>query len=547
MAKQIVYGEEARKALLSGIDQLANTVKVTLGPKGRNVVLGKKFGSPLITNDGVTIAKDVELEDAFENMGAQLVREVATKTNDIAGDGTTTATLLAQAIVHEGLKNVSAGANPMVMRKGMEKAVETAIETIKANSEAIKGSDDIARVGAVSSGDESVGKLIAEAMDKVGASGVITIEESKTAETGLEVVEGMQFDRGYISPYMVTDTDKMEAVIDDPYILITDKKISSIQEILPLLEQIVKTGKKLVIIAEDVEGDALATLLVNRLRGNFTCVCVKAPGFGDRRKEMLKDIAILTGGTYISSELNMNLPETQITDLGTARQIKVTKDNTVIVDGAGDANEIKARIAEIKNTISVTTSDYDKEKLQERLAKLSGGVAVIKVGAQTEVAMKEQKLRVEDALNATRAAVEEGIVAGGGTAYVNAIPAVEKLVAKLSGDEKTGAQIIARALQAPIRQIAENAGVDGSIVYDKIRSSRKVGYGYNAYSETYCDMIPSGIVDPTKVTRTALENAASIASCVLTTESLVADKPDPKADAAMAAAAAQGGMGGGMY
>ena len=547
MAKQIVYGEEARKALLSGIDQLDNTVKVTLGPKGRNVVLGKKFGSPLITNDGVTIAKDVELEDAFENMGAQLVREVATKTNDIAGDGTTTATLLAQAIVHEGLKNVSAGANPMVMRKGMEKAVETAIETIKANSETIKGSDDIARVGAVSSGDESVGKLIAEAMDKVGSSGVITIEESKTAETGLEVVEGMQFDRGYISPYMVTDTDKMEAVIDDPYILITDKKISSIQEILPLLEQIVKTGKKLVIIAEDVEGDALATLLVNRLRGNFTCVCVKAPGFGDRRKEMLKDIAILTGGTYISSELNMNLPETQITDLGTARQIKVTKDNTVIVDGAGDANEIKARIAEIKNTISVTTSDYDKEKLQERLAKLSGGVAVIKVGAQTEVAMKEQKLRVEDALNATRAAVEEGIVAGGGTAYVNAIPAVEKLVAKLSGDEKTGAQIIARALQAPIRQIAENAGVDGSIVYDKIRSSRKVGYGYNAYSETYCDMIPSGIVDPTKVTRTALENAASIASCVLTTESLVADKPDPKADAAMAAAAAQGGMGGGMY
>ena len=546
MAKQIVYGEEARKALLSGIDQLANTVKVTLGPKGRNVVLGKKFGSPLITNDGVTIAKDVELEDAFENMGAQLVREVATKTNDLAGDGTTTATLLAQAIVHEGLKNVSAGANPMVMRKGMEKAVETAIDTIKANSETIKGSDDIARVGAVSSGDESVGKLIAEAMDKVGASGVITIEESKTAETGLEVVEGMQFDRGYISPYMVTDTDKMEAVIDDPYILITDKKISSIQEILPLLEQIVKTGKKLVIIAEDVEGDALATLLVNRLRGNFTCVCVKAPGFGDRRKEMLKDIAILTGGTYISSELNMNLPDTQITDLGTARQIKVTKDNTVIVDGAGDANEIKARIAEIKNTIGVTTSDYDKEKLQERLAKLSGGVAVIKVGAQTEVAMKEQKLRVEDALNATRAAVEEGIVAGGGTAYVNAIPAVEKLVAKLSGDEKTGAQIIARALQAPIRQIAENAGVDGSIVYDKIRSSRKVGYGYNAYTETYCDMIPSGIVDPTKVTRTALENAASIASCVLTTESLVADKPDPKADAAMAAAAQGGGMGG-MY
>ena len=546
MAKQIVYGEEARKALLSGIDQLANTVKVTLGPKGRNVVLGKKFGSPLITNDGVTIAKDVELEDAFENMGAQLVREVATKTNDIAGDGTTTATLLAQAIVHEGLKNVSAGANPMVMRKGMEKAVETAIDTIKANSETIKGSDDIARVGAVSSGDESVGKLIAEAMDKVGASGVITIEESKTAETGLEVVEGMQFDRGYISPYMVTDTDKMEAVIDDPYILITDKKISSIQEILPLLEQIVKTGKKLVIIAEDVEGDALATLLVNRLRGNFTCVCVKAPGFGDRRKEMLKDIAILTGGTYISSELNMNLPDTQITDLGTARQIKVTKDNTVIVDGAGDANEIKARIAEIKNTISVTTSDYDKEKLQERLAKLSGGVAVIRVGAQTETAMKEQKLRVEDALNATRAAVEEGIVAGGGTAFVNAIPAVEKLVAKLSGDEKTGASIIVKALQAPVRQIAENAGVDGSVVFEKIKNSRKVGFGYNAYSATYCDMIPAGIVDPTKVTRTALENAASIGACVLTTESIVADKPDPAADAAAAAAANAGGMGG-MY
>jgi len=547
MAKQIVYGEDARKALLSGIDQLANTVKVTLGPKGRNVVLGKKYGAPLITNDGVTIAKDVELEDAFENMGAQLVREVATKTNDVAGDGTTTATLLAQAIVHEGLKNVSAGANPMVMRKGMEKAVETAVETIKANSEAVKGSDDIARVGAVSSGDEAIGKLIAEAMEKVSASGVITIEESKTAETGLEVVEGMQFDRGYISPYMVTDTEKMEAVIDDPYILITDKKISSIQEILPILEQIVKGGQKLFIIAEDVEGDALSTLLVNRLRGSFNCVCVKAPGFGDRRKEMLKDIAVLTGGTYVSSELNMNLPDVQLADLGRARQIKVTKDNTVIVDGAGDANEIKARVAEIKNTLAITTSDYDKEKLQERLAKLSGGVAVIKVGAQTEVAMKEQKLRVEDALNATRAAVEEGIVAGGGTAFVNAIPAVEKLVAKLSGDEKTGASIIAKALQAPIRQIAENAGVDGSIVYEKIRSSRKLGYGYNAYSETYCDMIPSGIVDPTKVTRTALENAASIASCVLTTESLVADKPDPQADAAMAAAAAQGGMGGGMY
>ena len=545
MAKQIIYGEDARKALQSGIDQLANTVKVTLGPKGRNVVLGKKFGAPLITNDGVTIAKDVELEDAFENMGAQLVREVATKTNDVAGDGTTTATLLAQAIIHEGLKNVSAGANPMVMRKGMEKAVATAVEAIKANSEAVKGSDDIARVGAVSSGDDSIGKLIAEAMEKVSASGVITIEESKTAETGLEVVEGMQFDRGYISPYMVTDTEKMEAVVDDPFILITDKKISSIQEILPILEQIVKSGQKLFIIAEDVEGDALSTLLVNRLRGSFNCVCVKAPGFGDRRKEMLKDIAILTGGTYVSSELNMNLPDVQISDLGRARQIKVTKDNTVIVDGCGDANEIKARVAEIKNTIAVTTSDYDKEKLQERLAKLSGGVAVIRVGAQTEVAMKEKKLRVEDALNATRAAVEEGIVAGGGTAYVNAIPAVEKLIAKLSGDEKTGAQIIAKALQAPIRQIAENAGVDGSIVFDKIRSSRKIGYGYNAYTETYCDMIPSGIVDPTKVTRTALENAASITACVLTTESLVADKPDPQADAAAAAAAAQ--AGGGMY
>ena len=547
MAKQIVYGEDARKALLSGIDQLANTVKVTMGPKGRNVVLGKKYGAPLITNDGVTIAKDIELEDAFENMGAQLVREVATKTNDVAGDGTTTATLLAQAIVHEGLKNVSAGANPMVMRKGMEKAVKTAVDTIKANSEAVKGSDDIARVGTVSSGDETIGKLIAEAMEKVSTSGVITIEESKTAETGLEVVEGMQFDRGYISPYMVTDTEKMEAVIDDPYILITDKKISSIQEILPILEQIVKGGQKLFIIAEDVEGDALSTLLVNRLRGSFNCVCVKAPGFGDRRKEMLKDIAVLTGGTYVSSELNMNLPDVQLADLGRARQVKVTKDNTVIVDGAGDENEIKARVAEIKNTLAITTSDYDKEKLQERLAKLSGGVAVIKVGAQTEVAMKEQKLRVEDALNATRAAVEEGIVAGGGTAYVNAIPAVEKLVAKLSGDEKTGAAIIVKALQAPIRQIAENAGVDGSIVFEKIRSSRKLGYGYNAYTETYCDMIPAGIVDPTKVTRTALENAASIASCVLTTESLVADKPDPQADAAMAAAAAQGGGMGGMY
>ena len=546
MAKQIVYGEEARKALLAGIDQLANTVKVTLGPKGRNVVLGKKYGAPLVTNDGVTIAKDVELEDAFENMGAQLVREVATKTNDVAGDGTTTATLLAQAIVHEGLKNVSAGANPMVMRKGMQKAVDTAIEAIKANSQAVNGSADIARVGAVSSGDEEIGKLIADAMEKVTASGVITIEESKTAETGLDVVEGMQFDRGYISPYMVTDTDKMEAVVDDPYILITDKKISSIQDILPILEQIVKGGQKLVIIAEDVEGDALSTLLVNRLRGSFNCVCVKAPGFGDRRKEMLRDIAILTGGTYVASELNMNLPEVQLSDLGRARQIKVNKDNTVIVDGCGDPAEIQSRIHEIKAAIKVTTSDYDREKLQERLAKLSGGVAVIRVGAQTEVAMKEQKLRVEDALNATRAAVEEGIVAGGGTAFVNAIPAVEKLIAKLTGDEKTGAQIIAKALQAPVRQIAENAGVDGSVVFERIKNSRKVGYGYNAYTATYCDMIPSGIVDPTKVTRTALENAASIGACVLTTESLVADKPDPAADAAAAAAAGGAGMGG-MY
>ena len=547
MAKQIKQGEDARKALCAGIDTLANTVKITLGPKGRNVVLGKKFGAPVITNDGVTVAKEVELENPVENMGAQLVKEVSTKTNDVAGDGTTTATLLAQAIIHEGLKNLVAGANPVVMNKGMAKATRAAVEAIKKNSQPVSGSADIARVGTVSSGDEKIGTLIAEAMEKVSHDGVITVEESKTAETYSEVVEGMMFDRGYITPYMVTDTEKMEAVIDDPYILITDKKISSIQEILPILEQIVKGGQKLFIIAEDVEGDALSTLLVNRLRGSFNCVCVKAPGFGDRRKEMLKDIAVLTGGTYVSSELNMNLPDVQLADLGRARQVKVTKDNTVIVDGAGDANEIKARVAEIKNTLAITTSDYDKEKLQERLAKLSGGVAVIKVGAQTEVAMKEQKLRVEDALNATRAAVEEGIVAGGGTAYVNAIPAVEKLVAKLSGDEKTGAAIIVKALQAPIRQIAENAGVDGSIVFEKIRSSRKLGYGYNAYTETYCDMIPAGIVDPTKVTRTALENAASIASCVLTTESLVADKPDPQADAAMAAAAAQGGGMGGMY
>ena len=542
MAKLIVYGEDARKKLQAGIDQLADTVKVTLGPKGRNVVLGKKYGAPLITNDGVTIAKEIELEDPFENMGAQLIREVATKTNDVAGDGTTTATVLAQAITREGLKNLSAGANPIVMRKGIEKAVEAAVEAIKANSVPVSGSEDIARVGTVSSGDEAIGRLIAEAMEKVGTEGVITIEESKTAETGLDVVEGMQFDRGYISPYMVTDTDKMEAVLDDAYLLITDKKISSIQEILPILEPIVKAGKKMIIIAEDVEGDALATLLVNRLRGNFNCVCVKAPGFGDRRKEMLQDIAVLTGGTVISSTLNMELTEATLNDLGRARQVVVTKDYTTIVDGAGDPAAIAARAHEIRAAIATTTSDYDREKLQERLAKLSGGVAVIKVGAQTEVAMKEQKLRVEDALNATRAAVEEGIVAGGGTAQVNAIAAVEKLIAKLSGDEKPGAKIIATALQAPIRQIAENAGMDGSVIYEKIRSSRKVGYGYNAYTESFVDMIPAGIVDPTKVTRSSLENAASIASCVLTTESLVADKPDPAADAAAAAAAAQGGM-----
>ena len=542
MAKLIVYGEEARRKLQAGIDQLADTVKVTLGPKGRNVVLAKKFGSPLVTNDGVTIAKDIELEDPFENMGAQLIREVATKTNDVAGDGTTTATVLAQAITREGLKNLSAGANPMVMRKGIEKAVEAAVAAIKENSVPVNGSEDIARVGTVSSGDEAIGALIAEAMEKVGTEGVITIEESKTAETGLEVVEGMQFDRGYISPYMVTDTDKMEAVLDDALLLITDKKITSIQEILPILEPVVKAGKKMIIVAEDVEGDALATLLVNRLRGNFNCVCVKAPGFGDRRKEMLQDIAILTGGTVISSQLNMELTDATMSDLGHARQIIVTKDSTTIVDGAGNPEAVKARAQQIRASIATTTSDYDREKLQERLAKLSGGVAVIKVGAQTEVAMKEQKLRVEDALNATRAAVEEGIVAGGGTAQVNAVAAVEKLITKLSGDEKTGARIIATALQAPIRQIAQNAGVDGSVVYEKIRNSKKVGYGYNAYTEQYVDMIAAGIVDPTKVTRSSLENAASIASCVLTTESLVADKPNPEADVAAMAAAAQQGM-----
>ena len=535
MAKIICYGEEARKALEKGVDQLADTVKITLGPKGRNVVLDKKFGAPLITNDGVTIAKEIELEDPFENMGAQLVKEVSTKTNDVAGDGTTTATLLAQAIVREGLKNLAAGANPMVMKKGIAKATTAAIEAVKANSQKVNGSADIARVGAVSSGDESIGQLIAEAMEKVGHDGVITIEESKTAETYSEVVEGMQFDRGYITPYMVTDTEKMEANLDDALILITDKKISNIQELLPLLEQVVKTGKKLLIIAEDVEGDALSTLIVNRLRGTLNVVCVKAPGFGDRRKEMLQDIAILTGGTVISADVGLDLKEAQLNMLGQARQINVTKENTTIVNGAGDSEAIKARVAQIKSQIETTTSDYDREKLMERLAKLAGGVAVIKVGAATEVEMKEKKLRIEDALNATRAAVEEGIVAGGGTAYLNAIPAVEKLYAETEGDEKTGVQIIARALTAPMKQIAANAGIDGSVVLEKIRESGKVGYGFDAYNEVYCDMIPAGIVDPTKVTRSALENAASIASTLLTTESLVADKPQPAAPAAPAA------------
>ena len=542
MSKMIVFGEEARKKLQSGIDQLADTVKVTIGPKGRNVVLGRKYGAPQVTNDGVTIAKEVELEDPFENMGAQMIREVATRTNDVAGDGTTTATLLAQAITREGLKNLSAGANPMVMRKGIEKAVDAAVEAIKANSVPVEGSSAIARVGTVSSGDESVGALIAEAMEKVGTDGIITIEESKTAETELEVVEGMQFDRGYISPYMVTNTDKMEAVLDDAFLLITDKKISSIQEILPILEPVVKAGKKMIIIAEDVEGDALATLLLNRLRGNFNVVCVKAPGFGDRRKAMLQDIAVMTGGTVISSELNMELPEASLNDLGRAHQVVVTKDTTTIVDGQGDPMAILARAHEVRSAIATTTSEYDKEKLMERLAKLTGGVAVIKVGAQTEIAMKEQKLRVEDALNAARAAVEEGIVAGGGTAQVNAIAAVEELIASLHGDEKTGAKIIAAALQAPIRQIAQNAGVDGSVIYERVKNSGKVGYGYNAYTEEFVDMIEAGIVDPTKVTRSSLINAASVAACVLTTESLVVDKPDPAADAAAAAAAAQGGM-----
>ena len=535
MAKIICYGEEARKALEKGVNQLADTVKITMGPKGRNVVLDKKFGAPLITNDGVTIAKEIELEDPFENMGAQLVKEVSTKTNDVAGDGTTTATLLAQAIIHEGLKNLAAGANPMVMKKGISKATTAAIEAMKANSQKVNGSDDIARVGAVSSGDEAIGTLIAEAMEKVGHDGVITIEESKTAETYSEVVEGMQFDRGYITPYMVTDTEKMEANLDDALILITDKKISNIQELLPVLEQVVQAGKKLLIIAEDVEGDALSTLIVNRLRGTLNVVCVKAPGFGDRRKEMLQDIAILTGGTVISSDVGLELKEAQLSQLGQARQVKVTKENTTIVNGAGSSEDIKARVGQIKSQIEVTTSDYDREKLQERLAKLAGGVAVIKVGAATEVEMKEKKLRIEDALNATRAAVEEGIVAGGGTAYLNAIPAVEKLLAESEGDEKTGVQIVARALTAPVKQIAANAGIDGSVVLEKIRESGKISYGFDAYKETYCDMIPAGIVDPTKVTRSALENAASIASTLLTTESLVADKPQPAAPAAPAA------------
>ena len=542
MAKDIIYGEEARKKLQAGIDKLADTVKITLGPKGRNVVLDKKFGAPLITNDGVTIAKEIELEDSFENMGAQLVREVATKTNDAAGDGTTTATLLAQALIREGMKNIAAGANPMIVKKGIAKAVDTAVGAIVANSKAVSGSEDIARVATVSSADESVGKLIAEAMEKVTADGVITIEESKTAETYSEVVEGMQFDRGYITPYMVTDTDKMEAVLDDALILITDKKISSIQEILPLLEQIVQSGKKLVIIAEDIEGEALSTLIVNKLRGTFTCVAVKAPGFGDRRKEMLQDIAILTGGQVISEEIGLELKDATIDQLGRAQKVVIQKENTIIVNGAGDSDAIKARVGQIKSQIETTTSEFDKEKLQERLAKLSGGVAVIRVGAATEIEMKEKKLRIEDALAATKAAVEEGIVAGGGTALINAIPAVEKLTATLTGDEKTGAQIVLKALEEPLRQIAANAGLEGSVIIDKVRRSRKVGYGFDAYNEVYTDMIPAGIVDPTKVTRSALQNAASVAAMVLTTESLVTDI---KEENPMPAAPA-GGMGG-MY
>ena len=541
MSKLIMRGDEARKALQAGVDQLADTVKITLGPKGRNVVLDKKYGAPLITNDGVSIAKEVELPDPFENMGAQLVKEVSTKTNDVAGDGTTTATLLAQAMIHEGLKNLAAGANPIVVKKGMAKAVEAAVAEVKKQAKKVDGSNDIARVGAVSSGDEEIGKLIADAMEKVSADGVITIEESKTAETYSEVVEGMQFDRGYITPYMVTDTEKMEAVIDDAYILITDKKISVISDILPILEQLVQSGKKLVIIAEDVEGEALNTLIVNRLRGTLNVVCVKAPGFGDRRKEMLQDIAILTGGTVISEEVGLELKTATVDMLGRARQVKVTKENTTIVDGAGDAQAIKDRVGQIRNQIAVTTSDYDKEKLQERLAKLSGGVAVIKVGAATETEMKEKKLRIEDALNATRAAVEEGVVAGGGTIFVNIIPAVEALLDSVDGDEKTGVRIIAKALEAPIRQIAANAGLDGSVILEKVRNSGKLGYGFDAYKEEYCDMVAAGIIDPAKVTRSALENAASVSAMVLTTESLVADKPEPPAPAP-AADPSMGGM-----
>ena len=540
MSKMILFGEEARKSLQSGVDQLADTVKVTLGPKGRNVVLSKKYGTPLITNDGVTIAKDIELDDPFENMGAQLVKEVATKTNDIAGDGTTTATLLAQAFIREGLKNLAAGANPMVMRKGMSKAVDTAVAAIAKNSQKVNGTADIARVATVSSGSEEIGKLISEAMERVSTDGVITVEESKTAETYSEVVEGMQFDRGYLTPYMVTDTEKMEAVLDDCAILVTDRKISVIADLLPLLEQIVKTGRKLLIIAEDIEGEALSTLIVNRLRGTFTCVAVKAPGFGDRRKEMLQDIATLTGATVVSEDIGIDLKDATLDMLGCARQVKVNKETTTIVDGAGDSAKIAARVATIRAAIEKTTSDFDREKLQERLAKLAGGVAVIKVGAATELEMKEMKLRIEDALNATRAAVEEGIVAGGGTAYVDAIPAVKALLDTVEGDEKTGVQIIARGLEAPVKQIAANAGVDGAVVLDKIVSYEGVGYGYDAYNETYCEMIKSGIVDPTKVNRSALQNAASVAAMVLTTESIVADKKEPAP--AAPAAPDMGGM-----
>ena len=546
MAKNIIFGEEARKSLQTGVDKLANAVKVTLGPKGRNVVLEKKYGAPLITNDGVTIAKEIELSDPFENMGAQLVKEVSVKTNDAAGDGTTTATVLAQALINEGMKNVAAGANPMVVKKGIKTAVDTAIKTVIENSKKVSGTEDIARVATVSSGDEVIGNLIAEAMGKVTADGVITVEESKTAETYSEVVEGMQFDRGYITPYMATDSDKMEAVLDDALILITDKKISNIQEILPLLEQIVQSGKKLLIIAEDIEGEALSTLIVNKLRGTFTCVAVKAPGFGDRRKEMLRDIAILTGGEVISEELGLDLKDTNVAQLGQARQIKVSKENTIIVDGAGDSSAIKDRIAQIRNELAVTTSDFDREKLQERLAKLAGGVAVIKVGAATEIEMKDKKLRIEDALSATKAAVEEGIVAGGGVALVNAIPAVKALLDSTDGDEKTGVKIVLNSLEAPIRQIAFNSGLEGSVIIDKIISSGKVNYGFDAYKEEYTDMLEAGIVDPTKVTRSALENAASVAAMVLTTESLVAEKPEDAAAAASAAAAAAAGAGG-MY